>query len=155
MELKSSLVADQILWLRKDTKSTPMHVLKLVYLSHGWMLGLYGEELINEPVEAWTYGPVVPSIYYAYKEFRADPVTTDPINRTGSLGKNQKTIITAVVHGYRDYTAIQLSNITHRLNTPWYKTIRQYGIGAIIPTKLIGQYFSDRVLGLEEGGLFE
>ena len=37
-----------------------MHAIKLVYLCHGWMLGIYGRSLIGEPVEAWRYGPVVP-----------------------------------------------------------------------------------------------
>ena len=44
------LVVEQILWLRRDIESTPMHVLKLVYLCHGWMLGLNDSSLINEPV---------------------------------------------------------------------------------------------------------
>ena len=58
-------VAEQILWLRgREIETTPMHVLKLVYLCHGWCLGFTGEALINEPVEAWTYGPVVPTVYH-------------------------------------------------------------------------------------------
>ena len=58
------LVAEQILWLRREIDTTPMHVIKLVYLAHGWMLGFTSRALINEAVEAWTYGPVVPSTYY-------------------------------------------------------------------------------------------
>ena len=44
-----------------------MHVLKLVYVCHGWMLGIHGAPLITEPVEAWTYSPVVPTVYHRYK----------------------------------------------------------------------------------------
>ena len=57
-----SVVADHILWLRSQRKlkpTTPMGIVKLVYLAHGWQLGWDGEPLINEPVEAWTYGPVI------------------------------------------------------------------------------------------------
>ena len=64
-----SLIAEQILWQRRDVDTTPMHVLKLTYLCHGWMLGIYDHALINEPVEAWQYGPVVPSLYHKYKKF--------------------------------------------------------------------------------------
>ena len=67
--VSSILVADQILWLRREIESTPMHMIKLVYLSHGWMLGLRERSLINEAVEAWRYGPVVPSVYHRFKSF--------------------------------------------------------------------------------------
>ena len=53
------VVAEQILWLRRDVETTPMHVLKLVYLCHGWVLGLTDQALIDEPVEAWQYVPPV------------------------------------------------------------------------------------------------
>jgi uncharacterized phage-associated protein len=42
---------------------TPLQLIKLVYIAHGWYLGLTGEPLINEPPEAWQYGPVIPSLY--------------------------------------------------------------------------------------------
>ncbi len=34
-------VAAHLLWILRDILSTPMHLLKLTYISHGWMLGLY------------------------------------------------------------------------------------------------------------------
>ena len=60
-------VAEAVLWIRRDVQTTPMHIIKLVYLSHGWMLGLHDTPLLWEPVEAWQYGPVVPSVYHLYK----------------------------------------------------------------------------------------
>ncbi|RYE90398.1 MAG: DUF4065 domain-containing protein [Cytophagaceae bacterium] len=54
---------------------TPMKLLKLVYISHGWSLALLNEPLINEAVEAWTYGPVIPSLYQELKEYGRERVT--------------------------------------------------------------------------------
>ena len=108
------LVAEQILWLRHPAESTPMHVLKLVYLSHGWMLGLHDKALIYEAVEAWQYGPVIPSLYYRYKAFGGDPITAEVIDRTDKFTKNQLAVIRGVVDVYRDSDAIALSNITHQ-----------------------------------------
>ena len=96
-----------------------MHVLKLVYLCHGWMLGLNDSSLINEPVEAWTYGPVVPSIYHRYKSFGGDNITAEPVDRASVFTDEQLEIVEGVVGAYRDHSALSLSNITHQQGTPW------------------------------------
>ena len=38
---RSSAAAEHILWLRRQANAdtTPMHVLKIVYMCHGWILG--------------------------------------------------------------------------------------------------------------------
>ena len=140
------LVAEQVLWLRdRESETTPMHVLKLVYLCHGWWLGFTGEALISEPVEAWTYGPVVPTVYHLYKSFGGDCITVERIDRSGNFGNDQRDLIASVVDAYRSYTAVQLSNITHQKDTPWDITRRKYGIGAIIPNELIESHYKKRI----------
>ena len=135
------LAAEQILWLRRGTETTPMHVLKLVYISHGWTLGLYGRSLINEPAEAWRYGPVVPSVYHRYKSFRGDPITTEPVDRSDAFDDEQRDVIEQVHEVYGDFTALQLSALTHKPGTPWDVTYREYGAGVIIPNELIRDYY--------------
>ena len=134
-------VVEQILWLRQEIESTPMHVLKLTYISHGWMLGIHGRSLINESVEAWTYGPVVPSIYHRYKAFGGDPISAAPIDRSAKFTDDQRKLIEDVSDAYSEYTALQLSNITHQPGTPWDIVQRKYGIGTIIPNELIQKYY--------------
>ena len=142
------VVAEQILWLRRDTQSTPMHILKLVYLSHGWMLGNTGERLINEPVEAWRYGPVVPSIYHLYKSFRGDDIDVEPIDMSNKLSGYQNKLIKVVNDAYREYSALSLSSITHQPGTPWHQTYNNgIGSGAIIPNKIIEKYYKNRLNG--------
>ena len=58
--VSATIVADHLLWLRKDIETTVMHILKLTYLAHGWMLGFHKRPLIKEPIEALIYGPVIP-----------------------------------------------------------------------------------------------
>ena len=135
------VVAEQILWLRRDTETTLMHVLKLVYISHGWMLGLYGRSLINEPAEAWRYGPAVPSIYHRYKSFRGDPITTEPVDRSDAFDDEQRDIVEQVHEVYGDFTPVQLSALTHKPDTPWDVTYREFGVGAIIRNELIRDYY--------------
>lgn len=51
-----------------------MQLLKLVYIAHGWHLAALGKELFAEPVQAWKYGPVVPSLFHEFKAFGAGPI---------------------------------------------------------------------------------
>ena len=139
-------VAEQILWLRgREIETTPMHVLKLVYLCHGWCLGFTGEALISEPVEAWTYGPVVPTVYHLYKSFRGEHNTVARVDRSENFENDQRDLIASVVDAYSSYTAIELSSITHQEDTPWDITRRKYGIGAIIPNELIESHYKKRI----------
>ena len=61
----SNKIANEFLRLAKESGQslTPMQLLKLVFIAHGWMLGLYGEPLISDDVQAWKYGPVIPDLY--------------------------------------------------------------------------------------------
>ncbi len=44
-----------------------LKVVKLIYLVHGWGLVFFDRKLMDEAPEAWPYGPVYPSLYYAFK----------------------------------------------------------------------------------------
>ena len=139
------IVSEQILWSRAEDETTPMHVIKLVYLCHGWMLGIFDRPLINEPVEAWRYGPVVPSVYHTYKAFRGNPITTVPIDQVDCFDEEESLIIDGVLEAYREYTPWMLSSITHQPNTPWAQVYSSgIGHGAIVPNELIKEYYHKR-----------
>ena len=142
----SRAVAEQILWLRQDVSTTPMHVIKLVYLCHGWMLGVCGRALITESAEAWRYGPVVPAVYHAYKSFGGDSIDAVPTDRSEEFDAEQKELMNAVLGAYEDYTAWDLSAITHQPGTPWHTVYRDgQGEGAIIPNNLIRKHYKARI----------
>ena len=54
---------------------TPMQLQKLVYIAHGWHLATASRPLIDEPIEAWKYGPVVPSLFHEFKRFGGAEIT--------------------------------------------------------------------------------
>src|SRR5713226_3390078 len=77
MPTRSRVVANELIRLAsEDGKSlTPLQIIKLTYIAHGWMLGLYQRPLVVDQIEAWKYGPVIPDLYHAMKDYGSGYVT--------------------------------------------------------------------------------
>jgi len=137
----SKSVAQYILWLARDGAVTPMQLLKLVYLSHGWMLGLHSQPLLTENAEAWQYGPVVPSVYHHYKRFGGNTITDVPTSEPSGFTPEEQDLLQQVWKTYGKYNGLQLSALTHQPGTPWEITRRLSGQGAITPNDLIEEHY--------------
>jgi uncharacterized phage-associated protein len=141
-----TVVAEYILRLaqQRNNPLTPMQVLKLVYISHGWQLGLYGRPLINESIEAWPYGPVVPSVYHRYKKFGSNFISDIPSDAPNEFESSERSTMDQVVKGYGSRSGISLSSLTHEPGTPWSLTVKESGIGSVISNDLIEDYYRRR-----------
>ena len=140
---KSGRIAEFLLYLstREGRPITPMQLLKLAYISHGWMLGLYGKPLTCEAAEAWEYGPVLPSLYHQFKRFKGSCITHNHAFAPADFDSQESSIMTQVWDAYSGYTGIQLSALTHKPGTPWDITRRDSGAGAVIPNDLIAEHY--------------
>ena len=149
---------------------TPMKAIKLVYFAHAWNLGFFKKPLINEPIEAWKFGTVIPSLYQSLKIYGAntidfpiikhpddyyldllignyDNIPKNEIITTGHLTDNEKNIIDAVWNSYKHMDGLAMSNIIHQKDTPWAQ-IWQDGKcerHAVIPNDLITEYYSKKI----------
>lgn len=122
--------------LETGQEVTPMKLLKLVYLAHGWNLGLFGEPLISEAVEAWQYGPVIPSVYRAFKEYGRARITklasTFSLNGRYTMPSvvpniadddtRTRSLLEEIWQVYGGKDGLYLSAVTHRDGSPWTKT---------------------------------
>lgn len=131
---------------------TPMKLQKLIFFAHGWYLALTGKPLIEEPVQAWQYGPVIPEVY---KSFKGNDIITSHAERIPELpyGEEHKfvrEVLQRVWQLYKPYTAIELSNMTHMPGSPWDKTVEPFKSNGTmplrleIPNDLIRNYFVDK-----------
>ena len=139
---------------------TPLQIIKLVYIAHGWHLALTGVPLINEPPEAWQYGPVIPSLYHALKTYGNAPVTgkiSDDRIQPGMrfqfvtqeiptpADERIRAFLDSVWKGYKRFSGSQLSTMTHQPGTPWHKTWEEQGAkyskGVDIPEPLIREHY--------------
>jgi uncharacterized phage-associated protein len=136
-------VAEYMLWRASQAQNplTPMQVLKLVYIAHGWMLGLYGRPLIDESVEAWQYGPVIPSLYHRYKKYGSRFINDGPSQQPSGFSGAERRVLDQVWSGYGHRSGVALSSLTHQPGTPWDFTIKRLGRGAVIPNDLIEEHY--------------
>ena len=115
-------------FLQQDQKGrTLMQLLKLSYIAHGFKLGFDLGPLSDEPAEAWKYGPVFPSLYhYDFDDY--DPQNNRRIKSSEythndvdhSFDSQEKSVLELVNKAYGDLEGWQLSQLTHRDNTPWH-----------------------------------
>lgn len=140
-------VANEFIRLGKEENNffTPMQLLKLVYIAHGWMLGFFGKPLINEDVEAWKYGPVIPELYQEVKNYGREKVRNEisswPTLSRQSLNEEEKSVIHFVYKKYGNLDGIRLSMITHQKDTPWSDIFSHEGWGDVIPNDLIRNHY--------------
>ncbi|WP_297801998.1 type II toxin-antitoxin system antitoxin SocA domain-containing protein [uncultured Brevundimonas sp.] len=120
-------VADDILRAAKARgfSLTPMQLMKLTYIAHGYSLGLGHGDLFGERIEAWKYGPVIPDLYHATKRWGRDPIPLDRIEDGRALDGHAARTIDQVLDKYGKMSGPQLSNLTHKAGTPWSEVYRE------------------------------
>lgn len=112
--------------------------MKLVYIAHGFMLATLDRSAINprfDKVEAWKYGPVIPSVYHSFKQYGNSPITQKTvifqdegmhdgqisvsISTPELYGEEEQKVCRLVWKIYSDYTDGQLVDILHKVGSPW------------------------------------
>lgn len=96
---------------------TAMKLQKLAYYSKAWHLVWEESAMFPQHFEAWANGPVSPVLYREHRgKFMIAPgeICGDP----ESLSSGEKESIDSVVSFYRQFTATQLSELTHS-EAPW------------------------------------
>ena len=131
------LIANYFLKLgrRDGVPVDPMKLQKLVYFAHGWYLATVGQPLLSETVEAWRWGPVIPSLYWCFNHYGGNPITEFAVARrgdsfcgdltsiseipTGPEGDSLREVLNEVWRVLGKFSGIHLSNLTHLKDSPW------------------------------------
>lgn len=116
----------------------PLHLLgliKRVYIAHGFSLALNDVPLLDsrfDKVEAWKYGPVIPSVYHSFKQYKAAPITDPTIvmewnDDTKEMefvtpkleDEKAKQAVDIVWQRYQLFSDSDMVSLTHKKGTPW------------------------------------
>ena len=102
----------------------PMKLQKLVYLAHGWHLAFRNQPLISDAIEAWQYGPVIPSLYTQFRRYGARVITTpgSALQEIPVLTDDVRALVQQVWKKYGGLSAIELSMFTHEAGFAWELT---------------------------------
>lgn len=131
-------------------------LMKRVYIAHGFSLALQDKGLLDprfDRVEAWKLGPVIPSVYHSFKQYKNNPITQKtevmewseidnaPIFVTPQLADEYaRKIVEMVWRRYYNFTDSQLVSLTHKSDSPWFWKYRE-GENVVIPDSFIKIYY--------------
>lgn len=148
---------------------TPMQAIKLVYFAHGYTLAILNHPLIDDHVEAWKFGAVIPSLYHSLKIYGAGVISAPVMDTEGmnymdilclspselfkkypkskieyNFEEKENEVLAAVWEVYKGKSGFQLSAYIHQPDTPWtqvWESVGQYSKGAVISDDLIKSYY--------------
>ncbi len=115
---------------QEEKDITPMKLQKLIYCLYKEYYKSTGRALFDERFEAWKYGPVLRSVYDAFKKYGSNAIKDFFISPDGNVYiVNQDSSVKFRIafdktwEKYSDYDGIVLSSFTHKANTAWRKAI--------------------------------
>lgn len=95
---------------------TNLKLQKLLYYSQAWFLTLNGCPLFDEEFQAWVHGPVLPSQYFRFSDFKWRPIVEDVTEP--DLPEDVANHLCEVLDVFGVETAVALEHMTHD-EMPW------------------------------------
>lgn len=140
-------VAKYYLWrgAQDEDLLTNLKLQKLLYYAQGFYLAIHNKPLFSETIEAWTHGPVVPSIYHLYKENGSNVIELDGSIDFEQIDPETRSILEDVYQVYGQFSAFALRNLTHD-EPPWKNTPK----GEEIKHSALKEYFKTRLVDTDE-----
>lgn len=107
------------LFKQKDKEITNLKLQKVLYYIQVAFLKTVHQVAFEDEIQAWRHGPVVPSVYYEYNHFVADPIEQDAkAQDLVQVLPDHMDIINEVVNRTQDIPAWTLVDETHQ-EFPW------------------------------------
>lgn len=140
-------VADTILKVAKTEGKalTPIELMKLTYLVHGWSLGTRGRALVRNRIEAWKHGPILPELYTATRGYGRGPIPLDAIDDPEDipLDDGDYEFVKGVYEKHRGLSGVELASLANQPGSPWDAALKAHGpdARAEITDQLIEHYY--------------
>lgn len=113
---------------------------KLLYYAQGCYVALRDNVLFDDPIVAWTHGPVVESVYQEYKSNKANGIKYDKSFGV-KIDEDTEIILKEVYDAFGKFSAWGLRNMTHS-EKPWKDTKQS----DVISVEKIKDYFKENYI---------
>lgn len=124
---------------------TPLALQKALYYIQGFYNAFYDTFIFSEDCEAWVHGPVYRDIYYRYRDYHFDPISSCENFDSNILTTREQAIFDNVIKYLCCYSGKVLERFTHN-ETPWLAARGDLPVSApsehIITQESIHEYFS-------------
>ena len=134
-------------------KCTHLKLEKLTYICYAEYLCLNNKQLFKDKIYAYKLGPVIKSVYKAYKKnklgkednklvYESFPKKMARQSRIMASrdGLEKLISINKTIEKYQDFTALELVNLTHKDNSPWNNCGKGKELYRIISDDIIKKY---------------
>jgi uncharacterized phage-associated protein len=104
-----------------------------------------GSSFEEKAVEAWKYGPVIPSIYEAYKKYGSRSIRQEKdLDISNIEGNSYLTkFLDHMFEKYSKFTGSELIALTHKEGTPWKQVYKPNIPHIEIERERIQSYYED------------
>lgn len=143
--VNATKTANYLIYIMSDAFDdlTNMKINKLLFYAQGHHISKYNRPMFEDKIEAWNHGPVVPSVYLAYKKYGDNPIHTYDENAVHDIPEESEEILYGVARKYGKYTASALRNMTHVIGSPWDNVYNPQNIHTEITQDSMKSYFSN------------
>lgn len=142
---KASDVARYIIERCKEKNRTVsnLKLQKILYFVQAEFLVTKNQPCFIEAIEAWDFGPVVPTVYFEYRMYGGANIPCIGKSKVKQLisARDQK-ILNGIIDECSQYSASALVEITHN-QMPWMEAYNQPGYNNEITVESIKEYFEE------------
>jgi uncharacterized phage-associated protein len=125
---------------------TNLALQKLLYFAHGYHLIRTDRPLVGGCFEAWTYGPVHPAVYQAFKGESASPIRSRASARDVMTGREQPLpqvddqlaieAVRQVLQTYGRLSPGRLVEIAHAPKGPWATVVNKAKTSVVLGMRI-------------------
>lgn len=117
---------------------------KMLYYEQGYHLGAFGTPLFDEDIEAWLYGPAVPSVFRHFRSYGTGGILPSSDSEV-MLSEDEEILFNEVFDAYVDFSAYGLMRNTHK-EPPWRQAYMNQRDSRVISPKNMKTYFANMLV---------
>ena len=125
---------------------THLKLQKLLYFAQAAHLAIHGEPLFTDEIQAWAFGPVVPTVYREFAKYESGLI---PAEEAATLPDDVKLFLEEVWKIFGKYSATELVNLSHSVG-PWSLLYKEGERGTVIPNEAIKVAFEKVFIAFDE-----